>query len=181
MKVTTQTLKSALMTIEDRATTLVASPRDFWFGVVQGGVLVDASQTEIQDVDNVFEVRAFDGQTEWRWLKGGGSGAADPSMGRFVEVSDEAMLKEGFMLATEPVQYLLWGAQHQSGRPEWCRLSEDRIGSLDVPFPDSSDAEQRLAVEAVEYLAEDAHGNIRVADQRLCGFRWQEPQGGNVT
>jgi CRISPR-associated protein (TIGR03984 family) len=76
---------------------------------------------------------------------------------------------ERTVLDTHPLTYLLWGEgvgpNHGLGA-RWGRLAAARIGILDVPV-EGIGTLWRVKLHALEYLAEYAHGNVAVAEERL--------------
>lgn len=132
-----------------------------WFRLDTDGTPRD-SQGGPVELTGVFELRAFDAHRELRWWHtGGGRGPAR-------ELTDQTVGVPGAR-SWSAYQRLLWGAV-STAAPGWATLSEARIGSLQVPVPTPAPSGAQVWLEAVEYVTEDAHGNVAVVDERLTGL-----------
>ncbi|MHB1557391.1 MAG: type III-D CRISPR-associated protein Csx19 [Isosphaeraceae bacterium] len=127
------------------------------------------------DVSRIFEARVFRESMELRWLK-------DPSddQGHRAVILSEAVpsstlgdpwtrleIEKTPVIGTLPQTYLLWGeGTGKSLGDGWCELATPRIGSLPVPIPNVA-PHGRVVLRTREYLAEYAHGNVAVFEERL--------------
>ncbi len=136
--------------------------------------------------DAVFEARIFNRDAELRWLhEGDGLGTAV-----VLSESPDSCRPLGESLdplnAIEQIdnRYLLWGRplrSQDSGAPTgplsagplstgplWVRLTEARIGLLDVPLSRAPRQGECVFLRTVEYvMTEPEHGNAYVAEERL--------------
>lgn len=127
----------------------------YWFRLDHAGAPVGPGGRPV-DVAGTFELRAFTRTHELRWThRADGTGPA-------VVVSDAAPHQQ-------PAEYgrLLWGTVVAVADDGWATLSNSRIGTFTVPVADEVDVGARLCLYAVEYVSEDEHGNLAVADERL--------------
>ncbi|ASW55508.1 hypothetical protein CIK06_16995 [Plantactinospora sp. KBS50] len=125
-----------------------------------------------------YEMLLFDGDRELRWLR------TPDGLGRAVAVGeDPASLPPGDdvtvdqrpgrdLAAATPrrgdtQRRLLAGEAREHERTGWTALAGRRMATvaLPMPFPGTG---RWIAVETVEYLVEDGHGNLDVADSRTC-------------
>lgn len=130
-----------------------------WFRLDPSGrpLLPDGSPLDLQAV---FELRAFDPDRELRWWnRSAGSGSAR------VVTDDVLCAPAGARRRGTGYARLLWGTVTHA-TDDWATLTEPRIGHLRVPM-DQATAEQQVWLHAVEYYAEDEHGNVAVVDERL--------------
>ncbi len=132
-----------------------------WFRLDADGTPRDA-QGDPLDLTGVFELRAFDADRELRWWHTG------DGRGQARELTDHTTGVPGAR-SWPPYRRLLWGAV-TSAEQGWATLSEARIGSLEVPVPGPAPSGGHVWLKAVEYVAEDAHGNVAVVDERLIGL-----------
>lgn len=162
------------------AIALLYAPGWCRFGVIgAAGVLLDA-HGDPHDLTPVFEARIFNKHVELRWLKQQGD------TGRAVLLAEQPLdkyfAKEGEPLAplqpvhVMPQSYLLWGKGAPlpaTFTPAWSRLTEARIGPLDVPLAGITQVQERVQLAAREYFAvpaEDKFGNVAVVEERLLGL-----------
>lgn len=123
---------------------------------------------------DVYEARVFHDRAELRWLR-------DP---RHESGHTTVVLTDGSCAVDLPPlplevslvdvieqSYVLWGrpAAAAGGMSGWTRLTEARIGGIDLPFDNVRDG-QRMAIRSLEYLGQLAHGNVAVIEERLCGL-----------
>lgn len=126
------------------------------------------------ELNDVFEARIFNPQSELRWLnEQGGFGRAVLLSAETIPEPCRKKLTENVSLSalhTLEQTYLLWGEgidqTNVSLAPGWSRLTTARIGKLDVPVTGVKE-KSRVHLKALEYLAEyDGHGNlVQVGDQ----------------
>lgn len=169
------TLKSALSncaTALSEAVAIIYSPTSCQFAKVdQNGDLTNANN-EILSLDKVFELRAFNQNSELRWLN------ESNGKGKAVLISKQKIssylyndISEIQELGTIHQQYILWGEKASTELTSgWAKLSTARIGSIDVPVRGLA-ADKRVYLNAVEYLkADEKYGNVSVVEERLTGL-----------
>lgn len=174
---------------------IVYGPRWCQFVRVADGDLTGAEGKPIS-LDEPFEVRLFNEQIELRWLHDqSGTGPASiisetPRTIKNYRCEEEIEVKK---IANS---YLLWGQSLGEFSdespvnlpPGWSRLTEGRIGHIDVPIYLGSDPGWRVQLHTIEYIAtydESArsvktdkyspsylgrHGNASVIDERLISL-----------
>jgi CRISPR-associated protein (TIGR03984 family) len=119
-----------------------------------------------------FEARIFNPTCELRWLN------RDAGKGQMVVLSDKKLnLNQPHLTLSEyKVEkhlyqtYLLWGKAVPNAKTKdgWQRLTESRIGKLDVPIGTALNPNQRVYLRSQEYLAPvDDFGNVAVIGERL--------------
>jgi CRISPR-associated protein (TIGR03984 family) len=115
--------------------------------------------------DDVFELRLFTPADELRWTFD-----SDLGQGRWRLVDDTSAAVRRLTPWPGPTpRHLLWGRIAQTG--DWTRLADARVGSLWVPLVTTEpDASQLVGLTTVEYVSQDEHGNLAVADQRHTGL-----------
>lgn len=133
-----------------------------WFRLDADGT-PRAAQGNPLDLTGVFELRAFDADRELRWWHTG------DGRGQARELTVQTIGVSGARPMPRPYQRLLWGVV-TAAEQGWATLSEARIGSLEVPVPGLAASGGHVWLEAVEYVTEDAHGNVAVVDERLTGL-----------
>ncbi|MEV6981854.1 CRISPR-associated protein Csx19 [Sphaerisporangium sp. NPDC051017] len=120
------------------------------------------------DLSAVYEARVFTAHVELRWVEAGYA----------VLLTEDASLLPGAfgepldaldVVTTIETRYLVWGTATTS-TPGWAMLASARVGALAVPMAAAPETGRiRLAVR--EYVVADkAHGNAYVAEERLIGF-----------
>lgn len=128
------------------------------------------------ELDQIYELRAFGDKTELRWQRTGSTGvgvvvrdigAGDDAPGH---VESGAHIERVHRL--DGVRHLVWGTVDPQAPSEgWTRTVSTQVGALAVPTTVGHNG-QRLAIEAVEYVARDEHGNAEVVDELLG--RWTD-------
>lgn len=159
---------------------LCAAPDRYVVARVDGdGELRDHTATAV-DLQAVYEARVVCPSIELRWLN-------DRSGGRAALISERdlgpdkdttwTVLDATEARARAAVRYVVWGTpdgpgdeDHTPAAGGWCRLMAARIGELYVPVPVGAGTGQRVALEAIEYVARGPHGNRYVLDERLTRF-----------
>jgi CRISPR-associated protein (TIGR03984 family) len=140
-------------------------------------------------LDDVFATRVFSQHAELRWVQtGGGRGTA-------VIVAEAPAPVEGWeRIQAEIVDvlagtYALWGRSFADLGDGWCRTSEARIGTIDIPvsgpLPSAGDPtrpwpERYLALAHREYVGVDQDGNASVIEERLVEITSAEPTTGRA-
>lgn len=157
----------------DTVYALLYKPNACILGVVDRDCQVTDSSGNVS-LDQVFEARVFSAAAELRWLKdpgGAGEGRAVLVSGDPLTVLDGWQSSATDLVGAIEQTYLLWGKwEEAAGLPEgWSRLSTAQVGRLDVPVGNVN-AEERVVLKAVEYLATTKHGNVIVVDERLTGM-----------
>ncbi|MFV2124711.1 CRISPR-associated protein Csx19 [Micromonospora sp. LOL_013] len=139
-----------------------------WFRFASDGVARSDDGSAL-DLTGVFELRAFTGEAELRWLHdGGGTGTA-----HWIGESDTDRSRPGlpWRLQDKPYERLLWGAVvGERNDHGWVTLHDGRIGTLPVPVDGPAPEGSLVWLQAVEYAENDKHGNVAVVDERLVGL-----------
>lgn len=151
---------------------ILYSPSCCQFAKMQTDETLRDFKDKIIDIKDVFEVRVFNENHEFRWLN------ERNGKGRSVLISESSIstylsdfiedLKE---LDVIPRQYILWGkGVSNTSISGWGKLVEARIGTLHVPVTGLT-ADKRVYLNAVEYIKEvDDNGNVAVVEERLTGL-----------
>lgn len=176
----------------DRVIGIVYGPRRCRFVTLSECGLVGADGHPIP-LDEPFEARLFNEQLELRWLHrqdGIGPAAIISETQRAI---NNYRCQEGYEVKKVPHSYLLWGESIGELSDEmavslslgWSRLTEARIGHIDVPIYLGCDPGWRVQLRAIEYIAiyEEAvgsdadsanrlerHGNAAVIEERLISL-----------
>lgn len=150
------------------AAVMVADPARFHIGRLDpSGRIVDADGATIA-LDDAFEMRAFDGRVELRWLRRpDGGDAALLAEQPIPDLADTPVAVLDHLDRTE----LVWG-EVIDGRHGWTRTHEARVGTLRLPV--TIDTGQRtVALRIREYVTDGGparDGNAVIEHQRLIGF-----------
>lgn len=169
MAPTTMALSDALAEMSEGAIALVSAPAFHCVAMVKGGQIHGPGGAI--ETHSVFEVRAFDGDSEWRWLRSG-------DVGRMAVVSDRVMERARLGRMRQEIRYVLWNQAadpviDSSATDGWTLMTSEQIPAFAVPL--SNDGKGAYAtITAVEYTATDEYGNVRVVDQRLVSLEWSE-------
>lgn len=133
------------------------------------------SREELIDLTPIFEARVFSSLAELRWLN------ENSGKGKAVLLSEESLheclnkpIQDLAAINTIKQTYILWGqgVKQSPYTPNsgWSRLTEARIGKLDVPIANLQN-QQRVQLIAQEYVAEvDEYGNTAVVEERLVNL-----------
>lgn len=154
-----------------QAIALLYSPRSCIFARLEGEHLRDSKGRQV-NLEEVYEARIFNRDTELRWLnQSSGKGRAVLLTQAELPSEFQASLPEDVSfvaLNTLNQTYLLWGEGTTIKSADgWSALTTARIGRLEVPL-DGVRANERVLLHALEYLAEvDADGNVAVVEERL--------------
>lgn len=137
-----------------------------WF-VVQDGNAVTGTDSGIRPFapDDAFEIRAFDGTSEFRWWHEEGG------RGRAVTIQ---WAGEQDHLAAADSEWLLWGKTIGSVENGWIRLGEARVGSFWIPSPSPKAPRSSAQVKLVArtFTDHDDHGNTTIVEELLTELRW---------
>lgn len=154
------------------------------------------SNGEPFDLAGVFELRAFDGNAELRWLHDtGGTGIAVMVAESVDHLPSNDSWTTDYVEAercVDGVRHLLWGEAHPDETnalaPGWTALAEQQVGTIAVPIDldqsRSGDDERgvstasdktraasgRIALVAREYVRRHPSGTAEVFDERLLRF-----------
>jgi CRISPR-associated protein (TIGR03984 family) len=145
----------------------VATPTAFTIAVMTAGELLTAEQTPWPLPSSTFQLTAFDGTTELRWL-------ADGASGRAVWLSESTAALPGPPTGPQQVfttrltqRAVLWGLPDGDGPGGFSRWSAARVGEAWYPCMPGSSPRHRAVLESVEYVAADRHGSMAVFEHRL--------------
>ena len=163
-------LEAAQPSLGDGAMALCYAPNDCSLARLTGGRLHRPGGAI--DPSGLFELRAFGGGRELRWLhEDGGRGTAalfwDSKGKAHATLPGSSERADRRMLACRTHRYLLWGAAMEGAPQGWTTLREERIDPFYVPITGLATG-SRVGLEAVEYLEERVHGNVVVAEERLA-------------
>lgn len=137
-----------------------------WLRLV-GGRLVD-HEGKGHD-ETIYELRLFDGASEWRWRKDGGVTSSACVGERAAPAGFAPIAGDHGSISTIVRRSLLWGTALEPGRDGWTRLGTPRIRAFFVPILLGQG--EGASLEIVEYLGRlDAHGNVGVIDERIVGL-----------
>jgi CRISPR-associated protein (TIGR03984 family) len=182
-----EALEACLPALEGQETiALLYSPSQCELARLKDRKLLDCRDKPIS-LDDFFEARVFNEQSELRWLndKGGLGRAALLSASPIPETCRKQLTEDVSITAlkTLPQQtYLLWGEGVKDQDPAttklaagWSRLTTARIGPLNVPIKvpnavntDDKSKMPRVLLRVCEYLKVcDDHGNVAVVEERL--------------
>lgn len=171
---------------------IVYAPGSCQFVVVSDGDLVGAHGIPIS-LDDAYEVRLFNEQLELRWLHEHDGGGRASIISEMKCTFDNYSCVEQYDVKKVEHSYVLWGespgelsGNHSETLPSgWSRLSEARIGHIDVPINLGSDPGWRVQLKAIEYIAIyqdtdvthsdttnrlERHGNSSVIEDRLISL-----------
>lgn len=114
------------------------------------------------DLSWVFDLRLFHAKAEWHWWwdQEVGAGAA-------ATLNDDAARKKGWSkLGGDPLSRIIRGSI-RSRQEAWTQVHDGQARPLWVPYRVGSEKATRLTIGAVEYTAQDEHGNVSVVAERL--------------
>lgn len=158
------TPSAALALFADDAVGFAYTPSESpWFRLTAG----TARQRDGSPIpEDTFELRAFTRDRELRWWRTSGF-----DLGRAVMLAEAPAVDGGVhpLCPKQSRSLLLWGAATGKYEHGWAQVADRRVGYLWFPIaaPPAAGAGLRLAV--VDYVSQDAHGNVGVVDQRLVG------------
>lgn len=172
----TATMDHVVQLMPEGCTVMVASTKGWHFAHKEGEILAFEHGLDDAKLAATFELRAFDGTSEWRWIRRGASGV-------LATISDESMSEIGASVLRfeQPLRYICWGTVPSSGEvgganAGWSALHDGAVDDLCVPL--AGGAKGDIAVlDLVEYTQEDEFGNHRVIDQRLVSLTWLRTDG----
>lgn len=167
---------AALAALTGRPTVLVATPTAYTVAVREpDGRLRTPDPWALPDA--TFQLTAFDGTVELRWL-------ADGDTGRAVWLAEDAAALPDTPTGSLPVddvvaaRIVLWGLPAAGDRDGFSAWSDGRIGAAAYPTPPGVGRHERACLDAVEYVAFDAHGNAAVVERRLIGIVTADARSG---
>lgn len=156
----------------EEAVALLYSSRKLHILQIQDHSLKYANGDLFKDWSEIFEARIFNYKCELRWLN------RKFTCGQVVFLSeDKITAPNGF--ASNPIeyqecllqQYLLWGKvvpKAHNLQHGWQRLTEARIGKIDVPVQGEVKKDKRVYLKTCEYIATiDEYDNMGVIEERL--------------
>jgi CRISPR-associated protein (TIGR03984 family) len=151
------------------------SPNEVLLSRVVNGVAIGENGAGI-NLDGCFEARIFGEWGEIRWLSQFG-----PTTTVAVGLDIPGVPLNGkevqsrLALGSIAVSHLVWGTtlandDANDDAEGWSTTAEHRIGTLRIPCSSSGERE-RIALDSVEYISQDEHGNAVVMEELLKGFR----------
>ena len=140
-----------------------APKRALWVRLVAGALEFPPGEAR---PDAIFELRLFDRDREWRWVKGQGAACLSESPLALPGWTDEAPIADCEAIERNT---LLWGRIQNPGAPGWSRLGAARTGTFDVPL--NTPEKTGVALCSRVYLAiRDDHGNVGVVEERMLAL-----------
>lgn len=176
------TFAGAILACKDQlegAIALLYSPQTCWLLRLVHGKFQGAGNEPIKDLDlvDVFEARVFTEDCELRWVNHKGGQGPSVLLSPSEQTVEQFSLLETRECEILEQKYLLWGkkAKNQPSQEGWQRLSEARIGNLDIPYRGKLTDEQRVCLITHEYVAEwvyqgqdrEIKGNYTIIEERL--------------
>jgi len=166
----------ALATLPGRWTVFVSTPREFVVTLVDDGVLRGPLPA------GCFQLQAFDGRAELRWLADGAAGRAVWLAEAADQLPDRPTGQREFRTRLD-TRAVLWGLRTTDpavdGFSVW---REARVGSARYPCPPGVSRQDRAVLRGVEYVAVDArHGNAGIFEQRLLTIATADLSAAPVT
>lgn len=153
---------------EGEAVALIADPLAYTVARLDEAGAPHGPDGQAVSLAGTFDVRAFDGRCEVRWLR-------EPrGAGRAAVVSETPL---GDAPTPVPVRChvdrteIVWG-RVTSSEGGWVRTHEDRIGELALPV-EVAEAGGGVALRVREYLADGGaalDGNTVIGHERIVGF-----------
>lgn len=119
--------------------------------------------------DDCFQLSAFDGLVELRWLASGSTGTAvwlaeDPAV---LPGPPREPIRVEEVLADRSV---LWGLPADRVARGFSTWTDGRVTPSAYPTRPGVTPHERACLDAVEYVAHDEHGNAHVVERRLVGI-----------
>lgn len=146
------------------AVALVYTPKKCSFARLNGSKLQGPDGSAV--ADDAFEVRAFDGNCEFRWIAGLGASLIAES-----EIKDIPWAGGSTEAETADNEYVLWGkGTDKAGKTGWASVSSARIGTMCLPLDGPVPRDKHAVLKTVEYFAQFADGNYAVLDERLVAL-----------
>ena len=189
------TAQRALVAPEDRAVALIYTPGLFSLGQLSaadglsgppGSPLGEGTGFAAGTIAHAEEVRVFHPAWEIRWLRREPAGraallwdsstqgsVAETDMSAFDDWSSQPAITLRRVLHR---QYLLWG--EPAGEPDldgWVRLTSARLGTQWAPLTPPEAGQDRVVLNAREYLAQLDHGNVAAIEERISHLSWAPP------
>ena len=155
-------------------TVLVSTPTSYTVAVWDGTLrTADADPWPLPA--SSFQIAAFDGAVELRWLADGHTGRAvwlaeDPAA--LPDPPVEPPVRADEVITSRCV---LWGHPDGDAAHGFSAWSDGRIGEAHYPTPAATGSE-RACLEIAEYVAHDEHGNAHVVERRLLGVTTADPR-----
>lgn len=122
-------------------------------------------------LSEAYELLLFDGQRELRWLHTAEGRGTAVALGE-----TPAALPPGDAVTDDPPlrcvgvhTRLLAGSISRHEREGWVTLDGERYATAHLPY--AFDRKEIMQIEVAEYVTEDTHGNVDVADTRLVRLR----------
>ncbi len=137
---------------------------------------VETVHTAEDVLAEAYEMVLFDGERELRWLR------TPDGRSTAVAVGEGPSLPSGDVVTGDPAPRrgsvrtrLLAGVPRPHATPGWTTLHSGRYAAAHLPLS-VADSTLLVVIDAVEYLTEDDHGNVDVADTRTVRLRAVSPE-----
>lgn len=171
------TAAEALAAGGGQATVLVAAPDVFAVAVCDGDCLLRTADAHPWPLPaRTFQIAAFDGTTELRWLADGDSGQAVWLAESAADLPDPAAGTVPFAEKLDD-RAVLWGLPDSGDREGFSVWSDGRIGAATYPTPPGVGRAERACLSVVEYVDYDEHGNAAVVERRLVAITTEDLAG----
>lgn len=110
----------------------------------------------------MFDLRLFHAKAEWHWWwdQAVGAGAA-------ATLNDDAARRRGGASSEATRSLRIIRGSIRSRQEAWTQVHDGQARPLWVPYRVGSEKATRLTIGAVEYTAQDEHGNVSVVAERL--------------
>lgn len=161
-------LEGVIRKLEGRWTVFVSTPTEFVVAVTDGGVLQRAGEDRWVLPPRTFQLQAFNGTTELRWI-------AQRDSGRVAWVSEDrdalpdgSALERPFVDAID-ARAVMWGDPEGSEDEQFSRWTAARIGTAHYPVAAGTHG-QRAVLSSREYLNVDEYGNANVFERRITAL-----------
>lgn len=169
-----ETIANCDQVLED-SIALLYSPQSCQLAQLTQDTLKNSQDQPIENLNEVFEARIFNTNCEVRWLNcNNGTGKAVLLTENHLEQLESFAHLDSINCERIEQQYLLWGEKAKSlpHNNNWQRLSEARIGNLDIPLDQEVKKNQRVYLKTYEYLSNEfnQYGNFSVIEERLVEF-----------
>ncbi|KXK58949.1 hypothetical protein AWW66_26895 [Micromonospora rosaria] len=142
-----------------------------WLRIDPTGAIEVAAGTAGDVLTGAYEMVLFDGARELRWLRTPDGRGPAVALGE-----DPASLPDGSEVTADPPPRrgdtharLLAGTPAAHDMAGWSTLGSQRYAAAHLPVTFTGG--DVLTIETVEYLVEDEHGNLDVADTRMVALR----------
>lgn len=154
--------------LEGRWTVFVSTPTEFVVAVADGGVLQRTGEDLWAPPPRTFQLQAFNGTTELRWIARGDSGRVAWVSEDRDALPDGSSFERPFVDVID-AQAVLWGDPEGTEDAHFSRWTAARIGTAHYPVAAGAHG-QRAVLCSREYLSVDGYGNANVFERRITAL-----------